>query len=163
MAYTSRYDGPDPTPEEREAKAALAHYTDDPAQGVSTSHWIPTALLYRSYLSWRASKYQRFNLDAPDKLTARQFGRALRRIFPRAIRRKRSYHGQQQWGYSHLHGSNSVLSPDPRKRRKGQPVAGPAPYAYPSLEVRDSRNGNATFPMLLDSNTRKQSAKVFGQ
>jgi len=110
MGYTSRYNGPDLTPEERDVAEALRRYSDRADKGANTSEWTPTALLYRAYRYWRAEHRWRFDPDAPVLLTVRQFGRAVRRLFPSATRCRRSYNGRQQWGYCRLVGPESVES-----------------------------------------------------
>jgi len=110
MSYTSRHTGPNLTPEERDVQAALRRYSDDPNQGATDAEWTPTAMLYRAYVIWLAQHRWRFDPDAPDRLTPRQFGRAIRRVFPNVSRCHRSYHGQAQWGYSHIIGPESLCS-----------------------------------------------------
>lgn len=113
MLYTSRYAGPDLTPEEQHVAASLRGYSDDPAAGATAADWVPTWLLLHAYWRWRAKHRWRFDPDAPDRLTLRQFGRAVRRIFPHAQRCRRRYCGRSAWGYAHLSGPDSQQSRRP--------------------------------------------------
>lgn len=110
MSYTSRYTGPDLTPEERDVADALRHYSDDPVKGATTVDFVPTALLYSAYLLWMAQHHWRYDPEAPARLTPRQFGRAVRRNFPLASRCRRSHSGRQRWGYSGIVGPESLPS-----------------------------------------------------
>jgi hypothetical protein len=103
MPYTSRQAGPNLTPEEMDAATALRRYH---AKGATQFDWTPTAVLYRAYRDWWAEhRWQsQFDPEAPARLTRRQFGRAVRRVFPSAHRRRRTFHGRQQWGYAGILG-----------------------------------------------------------
>lgn len=113
MPYTSREDGPALTPEERDVRTALAAYG---TAGASCCDWCPTAALRQAYHDWHARTYWRGESDVPPRLTVRQFGRAVRRVFPGVQRRKRAY-GKRQWGYAGLTGPMSVVTPPSRRPR----------------------------------------------
>jgi hypothetical protein len=110
MGYTSRCKAPTLTPEEQDVAAALRAYSDDPAQSATHADWVPTTLLLRTYRHWLAVHRWRFDPDAPERLTPRQFGRAVRRVFPRVQRCKRSVAARQQYGYKQLVGPESIRS-----------------------------------------------------
>ncbi len=79
MPYTSRETGPILTDEERDVAASLCDYS---TEGTTGRDWTPIASLWRCYCDWWAVHRWRIDPDAPDKLTLRQFGHAMRRIFP---------------------------------------------------------------------------------
>ena len=110
MAYTNRYDGPDLTPEEQDLAAALRDYSDRPEDGASGATWVPTEVLRRLYMHWRGWHRWRYDPEAPARLTKRQFGRAVVRVFPNAARRRRRASGRLQWGYAHLIGPDAMHS-----------------------------------------------------
>jgi hypothetical protein len=116
MPYTSRCAAPELTVEEKDVAAALRRYGSTNAIGFD---WTPTAALWRTYLDWWAIYRWRYDPNAPPRLTRRQFGRAVRRIFPGAERRKRSFQAKQQWGYACLIGPWSVVTPPPRIKNTG--------------------------------------------
>src|SRR5688500_10611276 len=120
MSYTSR-EGGQLTAEERDVAAALCGYT---TTGATYVDWTPTAALWRAYCDWWARNRWRYDPNAPPRLRVRQFGRAVRRLFPGMQRRKRSFHGRQQWGYAPLCGSESVLTPS---AQGGKKYPSPAP------------------------------------
>lgn len=115
MAYTSRHSGRTLTAEEADVAASLRSYA---TAGASEQDWTPTAALWRSYRDWWGLNRWRIDPDLPARLTVRQFGRAVRRIFAGACRRKRSFHGKPQWGYSRLSGPESVSTPLPKGQKK---------------------------------------------
>ncbi len=108
MRYTSRNRGPALAPEERDAKAALRAYV---VTGDATE-WTPTATLYGVYRRWHAEQDQRCRNDPerPDRLTPRQFGAALRRVFPLACRVRRRVAKRLLWGYAGLSGPLTIRS-----------------------------------------------------
>ena len=116
MPYTSRYNGPDLTPEERDLKTALRDYT---TSGATARDWVPVAALMRTYRTYLAQKQakQRRSFDPEDTiapLTIRQLGRAMRRAFPDIGRcTYRHYNGRQIWGYAGLIGPESIDTPSP--------------------------------------------------
>ena len=118
MPYTSRHAGPSLTVEEQDVQQALAGYT---AAGTTQFDWTPTAALWLAYRNWWAANRWRYDPDAPPRLTVRQFGWAVRRIFPGIDRCKRSYHGSRQWGFAYLAGPLSVITP-PTRARKPDPA-----------------------------------------
>src|ERR1700733_536061 len=91
MPYTSKYNGPDLTPEEIDVRASLRRYS---TAGASEFDWVPVAILYRAYRNWCALHRWQLDFDAPQKLTVRQFGRAVRRGFKTTRPGKRSYFGK---------------------------------------------------------------------
>jgi hypothetical protein len=97
LPYTSRYRGPDLTPEERD----VAGYSTD---GTTSLDWTPVAILYRRYLDWFARTHWA-DFDAPARLTVR----GVRRCKRAAARRHR------RWGYAYLEGPFSVVTPPPRR------------------------------------------------
>ena len=107
MSYTSRYAGPVLLPEEEDVHAALSSYT---SEGATRADWVSTDALWCAYRNWRALHRWRFDPDAPTPLTHRQFGRAIRRVFPNAERCFRTYHGERRWGYCYLRGPESIRS-----------------------------------------------------
>jgi len=115
VPYTSRFGGPDLIPEEHDVATALAAYARAQA---TFRDWVPTSALWRAYCDWRACyRWRRDDEQAP-ALTVRQFGRAVRRVFPGVHRCKRSFHGKQQWGYATLCGPESVVTRQPRGGKK---------------------------------------------
>jgi hypothetical protein len=123
MPYTSRYNGPNLTPEESEVKSALHQYTTDRA---TTLDWVPLAALRRTYLQWRAENRARLRAgpgELPQALTVRQFGRAMGRVFPGIVCCARSYCGQQQRGYAGLLGPESVVTKLPPHDKYHRPAA----------------------------------------
>jgi len=112
MAYTSRYDGPELTVEESTAAASVFDYGTVRATNYD---WTPAVCLWRSYCDWWAANRWRYDPNSPPKLTRRQFGRAVRRLFPSVRRRKRSFQGRPQWGYAGLIGPESVVTPPARR------------------------------------------------
>jgi hypothetical protein len=115
MPYTSQYNGPDLTQEEIDVRASLRRYS---TAGASQFDWVPVAVLFRAYRNWCALHRWQNDPDAPQKLTVRQFGRAVRRVFKTIRPRKRTYHGNQQWGYAGLIGDDSIVTPAPIGGRK---------------------------------------------
>jgi hypothetical protein len=112
MPYTGRYAGPELTPEEQDVRAALFAYSP---QDASEFEWVPVSVLYRVYCDWWARKHWRYDPDQYARLSIMQFGRAVRRVYRRSLRRcKRSFHGRQQWGYANMRGPLSVTTPPPR-------------------------------------------------
>lgn len=107
MTYTSRHNGPDLTPEEQDARTALVDYTSEDA---TCADWVPTTVLYRIYRHWRGANRWRHDPEAPPPLTPRQFGRAIRRLFPAATRCRRRYHGKEHYGYCHITGPECIHS-----------------------------------------------------
>jgi len=112
MPYTSRADGP-LTAEEQDVAEALADYTTD---GATRADWVPTSVLLGVYRAWLAEHHWRREWDDPDRLTPRQFGRALGRVYPRAEHCRRIYQGVQCRGYAWLRGPLSARS-QPRHLR----------------------------------------------
>lgn len=113
MAYNSRATGP-LTQEERDVQAALARHgcTTD---GATSRDWTPVAILWRLYRDW----YAQHRWDDTDAmlLTRRQFGRAVRRLFPGVRRCKRAVACRnRQWGYAFLAGGFSIKTRPARKR-----------------------------------------------
>lgn len=115
MSYTSRYDGPDLLPEERDVKAALARCC---MPSSSDSDWTPITPLYLAYVRRHLERFQtREALDDHPKLTRRQFGHALRRVYPGIRRCKRAASFRRKcWGYAGLSGPFSIITPPPRTR-----------------------------------------------
>jgi hypothetical protein len=122
MPYTGRFDGPRHTPEERDVAAALKAYSDDPRKGATAADWVPTAALYQTYRRWFAHHCWRRSPDEPRLLTLRQFGRAVRRVFPLAWRcyRYRTSKSHVR-GYAGLIGPESLTSSG-RGRRRIHPI-----------------------------------------
>lgn len=111
MPYTSRHTGAF-TPEERDVQAALVDYS---TAGTTSLDWSPATILYRRYLDWYARTYWA-EPDCPLPLRVRQFGRAIRRLFPAVKRCKRAAaRRKRQWGYAFLVGPYSVVTRPPRK------------------------------------------------
>ena len=117
MPYNSRHCGP-LTSEERDVKAALAR-CGCTTEGATSRDWTPATIIYQRYRNWHAE--HRWQYD-PDHLllSRRQFGRALRRVFPAVQRRKRAVtRRKRQWGYAFLAGPYSnVTRPPPRRPMK---------------------------------------------
>ena len=105
--YTSRDNSPVLLPEERDVQAALAEYI---TEGATEADWVASYMLYSIYLRWRGEHRWRYDPDHPERLTRRQFGRAIRRVFPDVKRCRRRYHGKQAWGYCGLFGPESTRS-----------------------------------------------------
>ena len=111
MAYNSRVTGP-LKPEERDVQMVLARYSTDAA---AHRDWVPFIALWRLYLGWWGQYEYREDRDHP-RLTRKQFGYAVRRVFPEARRSKRAVaRRQRQWGYAFLIGPYSVVTPAPRR------------------------------------------------
>jgi hypothetical protein len=106
VPYTSRNAGP-LTAEERDVQAALRSYA---GSGAGTD-WVPTAVLYRAYRLWFAQQNRpSFDPLGPARLTPRQFGAALRRVFPLIRRVRRREAKRLRWGYAGLSGPLSLRS-----------------------------------------------------
>lgn len=110
MSYTSRRTEPELTPEEQDVATALSDYSDQPADGACPAVWVPTEQLYRLYMLWTAEHRWRRGMGGVDRITRRQFGRALPRVFPLATRCRRRNCGRNAWGYSHLIGPDARCS-----------------------------------------------------
>ena len=90
MTYTSRNTGP-LLPQEQDVRAALKHFE---ACDLSREHWITVATLWRAYVTWWAVQRWDWKRDPTfpgqyPRLTPRQFGHAVRRVFPGARRERR--------------------------------------------------------------------------
>jgi hypothetical protein len=120
MPYTSRCAAPELTVEEMDVAAALRRYGSAGAIGFD---WTPSAALWQTYLDWWAIHRWRYDPNAPPRLTRRQFGRAVRRVFAGAERRKRSFQAKRQWGYARLVGPWSVVTPPPRHKNASPKAA----------------------------------------
>jgi hypothetical protein len=95
-------------------RLTLAAYSDDPGRA-DQFDYVPTMLIYRVYCEARARLYPRRDPSRPfAPLTLSEFGVLLRRLFPRAARRKREYHGRQSWGYSHVLGPLAIRTGEQR-------------------------------------------------
>jgi hypothetical protein len=115
MPYHSRRAGP-LTGEERDAKAALVG-CGCMTEGATCHDWTPAAVIYQRYRTWHAEHCWQYDPDHP-LLTRRQFGRAMRRVFPAVQRRKRAAgRRKRQWGYAFLACDFGIVTPPPRKRR----------------------------------------------
>lgn len=116
MPYTGRNCAPELTPEEKDVKKALSAYSTADASGFD---WVAVAELYRRYCDWRLRAYQKYDPDGYPLLTIRQFGRAVRRVFPKLNRlHRRSFQGVQLWGYAGLRGPDSIITPPAQGGRK---------------------------------------------
>ncbi len=118
MPYTSRFNGP-LTPEEQDVRAALRLCT---TEGATPHDWTPTGNLWQTYCTWHAEHRSKFNPYHPEQLTRRQFGRAVRRVFPGVMRRKRGRVRQEQWGYA------GMLSPFSVRLLRGSGLPDGAPH-----------------------------------
>lgn len=87
MPYTSPIAGLNLTAEERDVAAALAGYT---AAQATPHDSVPTAALWRAYRDWWDCHRWRHDPEALPRLTVRQFGRAVRRLFAGIRRYRRS-------------------------------------------------------------------------
>lgn len=95
-------------------RLTLAAYSDDPGRA-DHFDYISTKILHRVYCEGRARAYSRRDPLRPfAPLTLSEFGVLLRRVFPRAERRKRESDGRQTWGYSHIAGPLSIRTGEQR-------------------------------------------------
>jgi hypothetical protein len=111
------------TPEEEDVQRALKDYTDDFDLVDEVHDFVPTRILYETYLAF-IHQSRRFP-DDPETLTLRQFGAALLRVFPNlaetdwtgeSSRRRHMVDGRREWGYLGLRGPRSVKVRDDRGR-----------------------------------------------
>jgi len=121
-------------PEEVDVLAALKLYTDNTEDGrADLFDFVSTKVLYERYIK----HYDQWvdTWDAPERLSIRQFGAALRRVFPelesdetRRVRRR--YAGRMAWGYIGMKGPESIRlhkNPGRPKVKHGDDETAPAP------------------------------------
>ena len=80
MTYTSRYNEQQLTVEEGCVLSALQEYTDERIEGATDADWVPTTTVLQTNRTWYAKHLWRWDYDRPERLTLRQFGRAVRRV-----------------------------------------------------------------------------------
>ncbi len=83
LTYTMRERGP-LVPQELDVARALDGYEACPH---GPTAWVPTATLWDAYTRWWGANRWTWNHDVTDpdrypRLTPKQFGRAVRRLFP---------------------------------------------------------------------------------
>jgi len=124
MRYTSRATGP-LTTEERDVRAALKSY----AGSGGRTDWVPASCIQRVYRTWHAQQNRpSFDPLGPARLTMKQFGRAVCRVYPGVRRVRRRVCKRNTWGYAGLAGPLSLKSewvgrrPATRFRHRWQPV-----------------------------------------
>jgi hypothetical protein len=100
MRYTSRHDGP-LVPQEKDVALALRDYAPSRAK----SDWVPASTLWSRYVTWWAGHRWQWHRDPTfpghyPRLSKRQFGAAVRRVYPgvRRVRRRRVSEGRR-YGY----------------------------------------------------------------
>lgn len=132
MRYTSRSCGP-LTPEERDVQLALTRHgcaTD----GATSRDWTPIAVLYQRYRTWYAEQNRwHYDPDVPALLTRRQFGHAIRRVYPGVRRCKRAVAARKKcWGYAFLAGDFATVTRRPRTLQNGSQVGRTIPLSAQS-------------------------------
>jgi hypothetical protein len=100
--YSSRSTG-QLTAEELDVKAALRSYI----VSKDRHDWVAVATLWALYVHWWASNRWQWQRDPLfpghyPKLRKRQFGYAVRRVFPGVDRKRRVVSGQPKYGYRRL-------------------------------------------------------------
>lgn len=109
------------TAEETEVEKALVHYETVLDNGdIDLTEFVPTRVLYATYRHFRADRLARcsqYVVDPdlePVPLTVRQFGAALRRVWPdmEAYHVRRRCHGVQVRGFVGVRGPDSCTVRD---------------------------------------------------
>jgi hypothetical protein len=117
------------TPEELDVQEALKVYkTVD--HGADYFDWVSSDQLYETYRAYFNSRLHQ--PDDPELLKIREFGAALRRVFPEfedddERRVKVTINGKRRWGFTGINGPGSVRINPQRGRPKGTHKAAPAP------------------------------------
>jgi len=121
------------TPEEVDVQQALKAYTV--AEDLSFSaDWVSTTQLYETYRRWFEKRP--WFPDDPELLTVREFGAALRRVFPvfeedDERRLQVTINGKRIWGFTGVSGPGSTTFNPQRGRPKDSDKAAAASTKVP--------------------------------
>lgn len=103
-AYSSRATGP-LTHEEIDVKSALSSYT---TAGASRADRVRASVLWKIYCDWWAANRWRWKrpydtvMGEYPRLSRKQFGAALRRVFPGLVRERFMFKRKRYYTYTHL-------------------------------------------------------------